>query len=45
MALDAKRKGTAKVRTLQDIEKAVQQRWEQEKIFEEDAPKGVKGPG
>ncbi|XP_038055725.1 leucine--tRNA ligase, cytoplasmic-like [Patiria miniata] len=42
---DGRRKGTAKVRTLQDIEKKIQERWDQEKIFEEDAPAGVKGPG
>ncbi|XP_072026389.1 leucine--tRNA ligase, cytoplasmic-like [Amphiura filiformis] len=39
------RKGTAKVRALQDIEVAVQQRWDEEKIFEENAPAGAKGPG
>ncbi|XP_022084467.1 leucine--tRNA ligase, cytoplasmic-like isoform X2 [Acanthaster planci] len=42
---EGRRKGTAKVRTLQEIEKKVQERWDREKIFEEDAPSGVKGPG
>lgn len=32
------RKGTFKVRALQDIEKKMQQKWEQNNIFEEDAP-------
>lgn len=44
--LDSKRKGTFKVRFLQDIEAEVQKKWEAEKIFEEDAPANVKsGPG
>ena len=34
----ATRKGTAKLNELLDIEQKVQERWEQEKIFEIDAP-------
>ncbi|XP_035226432.1 leucine--tRNA ligase, cytoplasmic-like [Stegodyphus dumicola] len=34
----AERKGTFKVRTLLDIEKQIQEKWEKENIFEEDAP-------
>ena len=33
------RKSTAKLTEILDIERQVQQRWEAEKIFEEDAPK------
>ncbi|KFM68479.1 Leucine--tRNA ligase, cytoplasmic, partial [Stegodyphus mimosarum] len=32
------RKGTFKVRTLLDIERQIQEKWEKESIFEEDAP-------
>lgn len=32
------RKGTFKVRTLLEIEKTVQQQWEDENMFEENAP-------
>ena len=32
------RKGTFKVEFLKDIERSVQQRWEADKVFEEDAP-------
>ncbi|XP_071786614.1 leucine--tRNA ligase, cytoplasmic-like [Asterias amurensis] len=42
---EVRRKGTAKVRALQEIERTVRERWDREKIFEEDAPSGVKGPG
>lgn len=34
----AERKGTFKVRTLLEIEKKVQEEWEKNNIFEEDAP-------
>ena len=36
--IPASRKGTAKLNELLDIERSVQERWEREKIFEEDAP-------
>ncbi len=35
----ASRKGTAKLNELLEIERKVQERWAQEKVFEEDAPK------
>ncbi len=35
----APRKGTAKLNELLDIEQAMQEKWKNEKIFEEDAPK------
>lgn len=34
----ASRKGTAKLKELVDIERAMQEKWEREKVFEEDAP-------
>ncbi|XP_071500839.1 LOW QUALITY PROTEIN: leucine--tRNA ligase, cytoplasmic-like [Diadema antillarum] len=44
-SVETKRKGTYKVKTLQDIEAKVQKIWNEQKIFEEDAPKDAKGPG
>jgi len=34
----AHRKGTAKLKELLDIERRVQQRWQDERVFEIDAP-------
>ena len=34
----ASRKGTAKLNELLDIERSMQEKWEREKTFEEDAP-------
>ena len=38
------RKGTFKVRALQEIEAEVQEKWAKERIFEEDAPQGKEKP-
>jgi len=39
----AERKGTFKVEFLKDIEKGVQEKWEESKVFEEDAPPSGSG--
>ena len=36
--MELERKGTAKVRTLLDIEKQMQETWDAERLFEVDAP-------
>ncbi|XP_071951783.1 leucine--tRNA ligase, cytoplasmic-like [Antedon mediterranea] len=43
--LDLKRKGTQKVTTLRRIEVDVQKKWDDAKMFEEDAPDGAKESG